>query len=97
MTRYPNIVKATLEMSYANGGINRFRGEGDVLADLDRVLTSGIDIAMNLRAIDDWIAGLSKDDLLTVVDGEEGDMQKIVAAAPAGTDQLLNQIFEDAA
>lgn len=84
-------------MSYANGGVNRYRSEGDVLADLDRILTSGVDLAMNLRAIDEWIAGLSKDDLLTLVDGEDGDMQKIVATAPHGTDQLLNHIFEDAA
>ena len=91
--RFPGIAKATLEMSYANGGINRYRREFDALKALDRVLETGVDVAMDLPAIDEWLSGLSDDDMLTVVDGEETEMLKIVEDAPPGTDSLLNQIF----
>lgn len=96
--KFPGIAKAALEMSYCNGGINRGRREKDVLHDLEKVLSrGGIDIAFNLPEISRWLAALADDDLLTVVDGEEGDSDQLLSRAPTGTNMLLNDIFEHAA
>lgn len=92
---YPGIAKATIEMSYANGGISRDRREAEVLKELAKLLTSGVDVAMDLTAISLWLGSLSEDDLLIVVDGEESEQQAILKTAPLGTDQLLNHIFEE--
>lgn len=95
--RYPGIARATLEMSYCNGGINRYRKEKDALRALDAVLSDGFDIAFDLADIDRWLAALPDDDLQIVVDGEESEQWRLVAGAPSGTSALLNQIFEHAA
>lgn len=94
--RLPGIAAATIEMAYCNGGVNRYRRERHVLKDMDAVLGDGCELAMDLPAISAWLGALSKVDLLTVVDGEETDQQKLLATAPAGTDALLNRIFDEA-
>lgn len=94
---YPGIAKACLEMSYANGGVNRDRSEADVLDDL-RVTLAIIDgFSLDLSAISEWLGALGEDDLLTVVDGEETEANRLVSKAPAGTQALLNAIFHGAA
>lgn len=93
----PGIARATLEMSYCNGGIHRGRREKDVLRELDALLSGGPDVAFDLPKIDRWLAALADDDLLTVVDGEEGEAAQLLQSAPPGTDMLLNSIFERAA
>jgi hypothetical protein len=95
--RFPGIARAALEMAYDNGGINRMRSEQDALRDLDAILTDGADIAFDLPDIDRWLASLSDDDLQTVVAGEETEAAQIIANAPGGTHQILEDIFERAA
>lgn len=93
---YPGIAKATLEMSYANGGVNRDRRERDVLEKLEPILAE-CDLAMDLPAISAWAAALSDEDMLTLVDGEESDQHHVLSDAPHGTDGLLNLIFDNVA
>jgi len=94
---YPGIAKAALEMAYCNGGVNRYRPEREVIAALDqRVLGGGIDLAFDLRAIDRWLGALHYDDLQTAVDGEQSEMEQLIAGAPAGTEAVLNAIWEHA-
>lgn len=95
--RYPGIARAALEMSYCNGGINRYRHEKDALAELERVLNDGIGLAFNLPAIDKWLSAVSDDDLLIIVDGEEQAQGACLGGSPDGTNALLNEIFEHAA
>jgi hypothetical protein len=95
--QHPGIARAALEMSYANGGINRDRSEADVLSDLNVTLAIVEGFKLDLGAIDKWLGGLSEDDLLTVVDGEETETDALTAKAPAGTQSLLNAIFHGAA
>jgi hypothetical protein len=95
--RFPGIAKAALEMSYANGGINRDRREREVVTKLDTLLSSEIDLTMDLGSISLWLGALPEDNLLAVVDGEEGEQQAILASAPAGTDHLLTRIFDEVA
>lgn len=94
--RFPGIARAALEMSYANGGVNRNRRECDVLAELEPILAE-CDLAMDLPAISRWALALSDGDMLTLVDGEESEQHRIVTCAPHGTDSLLNLIFDHVA
>lgn len=94
--RFPGIARATLEMSYCNGGVNRDRREKDVLEKLEPILAE-CDLAMDLPAISAWAMALSDEDMLTLVDGEENDQHQILTCSPNGTDSLLNLIFDHAA
>lgn len=91
---YPGIARATLEMSYCNGGINRERREKDVLVKLEPVLAE-CDLAMSLSEISAWAMALSDEEMLTLVDGEEREQHAIMTCAPHGTDGLLNLIFDE--
>jgi len=95
--RHPGIARAALEMSYANGGINRDRSEADVLSDLNVTLAIIEGFKLDLGAIDKWLGALDEEDLLTVVDGEESESDTLTAKAPEGTQPLLNAIFHGAA
>jgi hypothetical protein len=95
--KYPAISKAALEMSYCNGGVNRDRREADVLRSLDAWLSDGPDLALDLPAIDAWLATLDDEQLQTAVDGEESEAEQIVSAAPPGTSRLLTDIFDNVA
>lgn len=94
--RLPGIARATLEMSYCNGGVNRDRREKDVLEKLEPILAE-CDLAMDLPAISAWAVALSDDDMLTLVDGEESEQHHVLSDAPHGTDGLLNLIFDNVA
>jgi hypothetical protein len=102
--RFPGIAKATLEISYDNGVINRDRSENDCLCELRTYLVKDwlharhaglktIQIS-TIIAIDHWLSGLSNEDLNTVCNGEETEACTILAAAPPQTADLLNGIFE---
>lgn len=97
--RYPGITKAALEISYDNGGINRYRTEATMKQSLARFLDRcGRDLSQ-LSAIDQWLHGLSENDLQTVCSGEEIEQKELLRDrdAPPFTDQLLNEIFEKVA
>lgn len=106
LERFPNIVKATLEMSYCNGGIFRRmperdtegRTENDVKTALEEVLFAEGVYEDDLRAIDDWLGTITDDELSIVVDGEETEAAAIVAHSPnpEKTQGLLNDIFNNA-
>jgi hypothetical protein len=92
---YAGIERAALEISYDNGGINRFRTEADLRGELDAYLaTSGQ--TFDLAAIDAWLLALSEDEIEIVCAGEQTEALALLASrhAPAGTDELLNNIFE---
>lgn len=92
--RYPGIAKAALEMAYDNGGVSRDRPESVTIDELDRVLAGGVELAFDLDAISGWLETLSEDDLVIAVAGEQTEMARLLEAAPAGTDFLLNAIFD---
>ncbi len=93
--RLPGIVRAYLTMERCNGGINIYRSQGDALKDLERAIAmDGLDVAMDLPAIDAYFAKLTDDELLLVADGEEGECQKFMRAAPPGANAFLNALFD---
>lgn len=94
MSAYPNIEKACLEISYDNGGVNRFRPETQVRKEMTDFL-AGRPYSDHFEKIDKWLGGLSKDDLLTVCAGEESEQVKILSVAPPFTSQLLDEYFEE--
>ena len=96
-TSYPGIERAALEISYDNGGINRDRTEASMLHELRQFLASSPVPAAELQTINDWVAALSDEDLCTVCCGEETASRAAVRGSPAGTDELLNEIFEKVA
>lgn len=94
---FPAIAKATLEMSYDNGGINRDRTEADCMKALDEVLSAEGVYYNDLTAIDAWLATLTEEQMQVVVAGEETEMKASLANAPPHADALLNDIFDHAA
>ena len=94
MREYPAIDKATLEMTYDNGGVNRDRTEADMLLALDQCLHRHA-VDYDLHAINYWIESLSTEDLVTVVAGEQDDQDRLLEDAPEGTSEVLLAIFED--
>ena len=102
---FPGIVKAALLLALDNGGINRDRSQESCLQDLAAHLNlhwlnarhSGLRTTqyVALKAIDAWLDGLSEDDLDTACNGEESEAATMVANAPHGTAELLNDIFEN--
>ena len=95
--RLPGIAKAYIEMERCNGGINRYRTVDDALEYLERCIAKdGLDVAMDLPTIDAYFAGLPDDELLTAVDGEEGEREQLMASAPPGADQFLHAMFDRA-
>lgn len=91
---YPGISRATLLIALDNGGINRNRSEKRQQRDLLRFLERQPQEI--LPAIDEWLSGLSKDDLETACCGEESEMEELLKDAPPFTDKLLNDYFEEA-
>lgn len=91
---YFAIEKTALLMARCNGGINIYRGEADVLEALQLVLMNA---TYDVNPINDWLATLDDELLLTVVDGEETEMNAALASGPPHTQELLLAIFEDAA
>jgi hypothetical protein len=93
--RLPGIARAYIAMERCNGGINIHRSKADALSFLERAIAAdGLDVAMDLPAIDKYFAGLSDDDLITVVDGEENERNEFMRNAPAGADEFLNAMFD---
>lgn len=90
---YPGLARAALEMAYDNGGVTRDRDESVTIDELDQVLVNEGDLHYDLKAISDWLEALPDDDLVIAVAGETNEMAKLMAGAPAGTDDLLNAIF----
>ena len=93
---YLGIERAALEISYDNGGINRDRTESSMLHELRELLSCSLRAA-ELQPINEWLTALSDADLRTVCCGEETELLAALAGAPAGTDALLTQIFEEVA
>jgi hypothetical protein len=96
LTRFPHLAKACLEMSYDNGGIHRYRNEDVAKEEYRQVLGADGVYEEDLKIIDDFIATLTEDEVMTLVAGEETEMQAIVArcSIPEKLDGLLNDIFE---
>lgn len=98
VARYPGIAKAALLISHDNGGTHRGRSAARRLGDLARFL-SNTELSLDMRAIDDWLNGLSKDDLEEVCCGcQDDDPRKaLMDQAPPFTDQLLEDFYHEAA
>lgn len=93
MTDYPKIEHALLAVAYANNGVNRDRPEEHVKAAIAEWLPKQKP-DFDLLAIDTWLSTLDKDELETVVDGDEEEANELLADAPEGADDLLNLYFE---
>lgn len=88
-----NIREACLTISYANGGINRFRSEKEVVKKFADFCESR-PYENELKAVDAWLGTLSLDQLETVCDGEQSEAAVILKTAPAFTETFLNEWFE---
>ncbi len=94
-TAFPLIRKVITDCVHHNGGTagrnfdTMFHGAGiadpeaDVLRLLDECLGAEGVYYDDLKALDDWLASLSPDDLETVIDGEDSDVGAIFSNAPA--------------
>lgn len=91
---YPGIARAALEITLDNGGINIRRSVEQQERDRDKWLAAQPEDLV--RPIDEWLAGLSDDDLRAVCSGgqDEPEQLALLAAAPPFTDDLLNDYFE---
>lgn len=89
-----NIRKTCLLISYSNGGVNRDRSEARVLREMQHFIDSR-PYNSELKAIDEWLGTLTDDQLETVCDGEQSEMDAIMKDAPAFTETLLHDYFED--
>lgn len=89
-----NIRKACLLISYSNGGVNRDRSEARVLREMQDFIESR-PYNSELKAISRWLGTLTEDQLETVCDGEQSEAADITKNAPAFTETLLNDYFED--
>jgi hypothetical protein len=94
MSPHANIQKACLEISYDNGGVNRYRPVEQVQKAMDDFLATR-PYSDNFAEIDKWLGTLSKDELQTVCAGEESEMQAILSSAPAFTATLLEEYFDE--
>ncbi len=90
---YPNIENAVLIMALDNGGINCYRPESDLNADLAEYLND-TDPAF-LEELEAWLSTLSEEQLDTVVSGEESEMEALCAAGPDGVNGFFNEIFSE--
>ena len=91
--QHPGIERACLHIALCNGGINRERSVGRVQGEIWMWLRD--QPQDNFAAISDWLLGLSDEDLDTVCDGEESEMEALMVAAPEGTNKLLNRYFDE--
>ena len=100
--KYPGIERATIEMAYDNGCVNRDRSEESLLLDLVSWLRDvddehGLDREA-LLGIDAWLTSLSEEDMHMLCAEEEREQQVVQAkaqelAAPCAI--LLLLIFEE--
>ncbi len=89
---YPGITKAALVIAYDNGGINCFRSEEQMRRELVQFLARWPDDMLGL--IDAWLAAQTDDDLDTICCGEHEAMNALMANAPPGANDLLDNYFE---
>lgn len=92
---FPGIARATLLIALDNGGINRGRSVQVQRRDLEKFLAR--QPSEILPAIDQWLSGLTKEDLDTFCCGGEGEpeTEALRRRAPAFTDKLLNDYFNE--
>lgn len=89
-----NIRKACLLISYSNGGVNRYRTETKVLREMQQFIDTR-PYNSELKVIDAWLGTLTEGQLEIVCDGEQSEMDAIMKGAPAFTETLLHDYFED--
>jgi hypothetical protein len=92
---YPHITEAAIAMCACNGALNRLTPQEQLLVRLDYVLGAEGVYAEDLTRIDAWLATLTSDQLSVLVDGEETEMQALVAAAPEHTEGLMLDIYNE--
>lgn len=90
---YPGIARATLLIALDNGGINRNRSEEQQRVDLAKWIDRGGHGP--LAPIDNWLAGLTNEQLEIVCCGEDRERAAVMVYAPRGTDDLLNAYFDE--
>ena len=93
--RYPGILEATLTMAYDVGGINRDRPKAVVLERLERFLDLS-DKAV-IAPYEAFFSRLSQEELEDVCTGGEDQSEPLLATAPAGTEEFLVELFQNAA
>jgi hypothetical protein len=92
--RMDNIRKACLLISYDNGGVNRYRSETQVLREMQKFVDSR-PYNDEIKAIDAFLGTLTPDQMETICAGEESEANAILVGAPAFTETLLEEYFEE--
>jgi len=94
INKFPGIKRAALYLAHANGMIYRGCTEEQWLSSLDYVLgAEGVDTD-ELQKLDDWCKTLSDEQVETLVDGEEEEMQQLVDSCPTEAVGIFNDIFD---
>jgi hypothetical protein len=91
--KFPGIYRAAREIAYDNGGIHRDRSEQQQFEEYEVWLAKQDPLKLGL--IDSWLMSLTDFQLNVVCTDGEGEGALILKTAPAGTDELLNDYFDE--
>ena len=99
MDNYPFIKEAALEIAFDSGMINRSLSEEDFLKGVESCIFADGIFEVDVRALDNWLGTLSKEDRETVACGEHSEMMEIAKRSPKNevgfpVVGLLDDIFE---
>lgn len=95
---FPAICDVASRMAYDNGVVNRQEPIEEFYRTCDNVIADRTHA--DLVALETWITGLTEEQRDTLADGEETEVQALVATGPTGGPDneplanLLNDIFE---
>lgn len=90
---YKQLERAVVRMALCNGCINRDREEVALVDEFRDWLADQRYEAVTLDAWCHWLGHLTEDQLDTLVDGEETEMEALVLGAPQPT--LLHKFLDD--
>lgn len=87
-----NIRRAIKSIAYDNGAVNRTQTIDELLGVVEPLVSNAFTPEV-LASVDAFLADLSEEELETICNGEESEVELL--AAPEGTDEVLNFIFDN--
>lgn len=90
---WAGLARAAFSIAIDNGGINRLRSVAQWRREFLKWAAKRPDDM--LRPIDQWLAALTDEQMETVCCGEASETEAALVSAPAFTDDLLNDYFDE--
>lgn len=90
---FPYITMVAQIIYLDNGKINRTHGEESFLEDLDYILGGDGVYYDDLKALDDWLSTLTKEEREILAAGEQSEMEEIQSRAP--NPDICAGLFDD--